>query len=633
MSSKFKSIKPPKAFSSYEKENQLASKYTLSHNLLYKKYSNKEFNYTYINTNYLIFNEKSRIVSIFKDYLIYDDSTEFLNNYYSKEEIKERLNKIFNFYSTYSKIFPNYIILSENLYLYRNIRRKQKMINAFNEIKKEEEENRKKLQLGLSNKKKINYYKIFDKSTQESINRYQPSITNTFKNSFDESKSTLSISLYNNKLNFIQSDLFKEDNNTTLNSFESLVIKLDNKFNNINKLQKDLISTPKRDTSNNKNSHYYQQTTLNNNKTFISHKTTISLNDKNQNFIKNLIIEKKINNNNSIFNGKKSPSPKIKSNRENIKENHLLNSRKNSNKKNHNFFMKEIHNSEYKSPVSKDLNLNNKNIKRPITTTIKTINHMMPFYKNKFIECDKNSNNNNHNISNSINNFSTFVNKVNPIKTKLEKKKNSNNVKKHNTLNSFSNTNKKSFISSFTSNNKEIKKNKFIEGNSNKLNNSHQKENSNIIIAGNENNKNINCKEMKDKYKNIIEKNKIIRNSYDPQTHFFDKFHSHNSLSINNNKNKNINLKSQRKRKVVKNSLEKKNNIMTPNIRIPLTVLQSKIKNYNNNKVYTPVNKNLKLNLNLKDKKLDKINTKNLIKKINLQVFDANTKKMKFIKK
>ena len=558
MSSKFKSIKPPKAFSSYEKENQLASKYTLSHNLLYKKYSNKEFNYTYINTNYLIFNEKSRIVSIFKDYLIYDDSTEFLNNYYSKEEIKERLNKIFNFYSTYSKIFPNYIILSENLYLYRNIRRKQKMINAFNEIKKEEEENRKKLQLGLSNKKKINYYKIFDKSTQESINRYQPSITNTFKNSFDESKSTLSISLYNNKLNFIQSDLFKEDNNTTLNSFESLVIKLDNKYNNINKLQKDLISTPKRDTSNNKNSHYYQQTTLNNNKTFISHKTTISLNDKNQNFIKNLIIEKKINNNNSIFNGKKSPSPKIKSNRENIKENHLLNSRKNSNKKNHNFFMKEIHNSEYKSPVSKDLNLNNKNIKRPITTTIKTINHMMPFYKNKFIECDKNSNNNNHNISNSINNFSTFVNKVNPIKTKLEKKKNSNNVKKHNTLNSFSNTNKKSFISSFTSNNKEIKKNKFIEGNSNKLNNSHQKENSNIIIAGNENNKNINCKEMKDKYKNIIEKNKIIRNSYDPQTHFFDKFHSHNSLSINNNKNKNINLKSQRKRKVVKNSLEKK---------------------------------------------------------------------------
>ena len=72
---------------------------------------------------------------------------------------------------------------------------------------------------------------------------------------------------------------------------------------------------------------------------------------------------------------------------------------------------------------------------------------------------------------------------------------------------------------------------------------------------------------------------------------------------------------------------------MTPNIRIPLTVLQSKIKNYNNNNVYTPVNKNLKLNLNLKDKKLDKINTKNLIKKINLQVFDANTKKMKFIKK
>ena len=107
---------------------------------------------------------------------------------------------------------------------------------------------------------------------------------------------------------------------------------------------------------------------------------------------------------------------------------------------------------------------------------------------------------------------------------------------------------KKSFISSFTSNNKEIKKNIFIEGNSNKLNNSHQKESSNVIVTGNENNKNLNCKEMKDKYKNIIEKNKIIRNSYDPQTHFFDKFHSHNSLSINNNKKKTISVKGKVKR-------------------------------------------------------------------------------------
>ena len=41
------------------------------------------------------------------------------------------------------------MILPESQFLYRNIRKKQKMIDAFNEIKKEEEENRKHLKLGL----------------------------------------------------------------------------------------------------------------------------------------------------------------------------------------------------------------------------------------------------------------------------------------------------------------------------------------------------------------------------------------------------------------------------------------------------------------------------------------------------
>ena len=160
MSSHLISIKPPKPFSSYEKENKILSYYSISQNLLFKKYSNKEYNYTYINTNYLIFNEKCSIVSIFKDYLIYDDSNEFLRKFYSIKENNERLKKIYNFYSTYSQIFPNYLILNENIFLYRNIRKKQRIIDQYNKIKKEEEENRKKLQIGLSYhqiKKKILY--------------------------------------------------------------------------------------------------------------------------------------------------------------------------------------------------------------------------------------------------------------------------------------------------------------------------------------------------------------------------------------------------------------------------------------------------------------------------------------------
>ena len=67
-----------------------------------------------------------------------------------------------------------------------------------------------------------------------------------------------------------------------MKSFESIINKLDNNNNihKVNQLEKNLISTPKRENSNNKKSHFDQQTALNNNKTFISHKSTISFNDK-----------------------------------------------------------------------------------------------------------------------------------------------------------------------------------------------------------------------------------------------------------------------------------------------------------------------------------------------------------------
>ena len=123
--------------------------FTISKKILYHKYSKFEYSFSLLCTNNLIFNEKCRIVARFKDFLVLDDSTEFLRRFYSKKELKTRLKKIFNFYESYCKIFPNYMILPESQFLYRNIRKKQKMIDAFNEIKKEEEENRKHLKLGL----------------------------------------------------------------------------------------------------------------------------------------------------------------------------------------------------------------------------------------------------------------------------------------------------------------------------------------------------------------------------------------------------------------------------------------------------------------------------------------------------
>ena len=74
----------------------------------------------------IIYNEKSHIVAVFKDYLILDDISEFLKRYYTRSESSIRLPRFFEYYETYSKIFPNYTSIFEGKYIYRNIQPIQK---------------------------------------------------------------------------------------------------------------------------------------------------------------------------------------------------------------------------------------------------------------------------------------------------------------------------------------------------------------------------------------------------------------------------------------------------------------------------------------------------------------------------
>jgi hypothetical protein len=76
-----------------------------------------------------MYNENRRVVSVFKDYLIFDDFSEYLKRFYKTYEIKDRLQRAFDFYDKYSKVFPNYVLLPESKYMFKNIERKQKLIN------------------------------------------------------------------------------------------------------------------------------------------------------------------------------------------------------------------------------------------------------------------------------------------------------------------------------------------------------------------------------------------------------------------------------------------------------------------------------------------------------------------------
>ena len=88
--------------------------------------------------NDILYNAKSHYVGMFKEYLLYEDYNEFLKQYYSDIFLKKKLEKILIFYEKYSKIFPNYTVIRESKYLYKNIKRKQKMINQMNENNRNE---------------------------------------------------------------------------------------------------------------------------------------------------------------------------------------------------------------------------------------------------------------------------------------------------------------------------------------------------------------------------------------------------------------------------------------------------------------------------------------------------------------
>lgn len=96
---------------------------------LSKKYLTSRDSYNAKVINDIVYNESTRIVCIFKDYLIYDDTSEFLKRFYANHESAVRLPKVYDYYDKYSQVFPNYVVLPENKFMFKNIERKQRVID------------------------------------------------------------------------------------------------------------------------------------------------------------------------------------------------------------------------------------------------------------------------------------------------------------------------------------------------------------------------------------------------------------------------------------------------------------------------------------------------------------------------
>ena len=106
--------------------------------LLHLKYKTNERLYNINIIDNIIFNEKSHLVSEFKDFLILEDEYDFFKRYYNKEESKIKLKKFLLYYHTYSILFPNYSVLPESSIIYKNINLKQKMIDDMQNNNKKE---------------------------------------------------------------------------------------------------------------------------------------------------------------------------------------------------------------------------------------------------------------------------------------------------------------------------------------------------------------------------------------------------------------------------------------------------------------------------------------------------------------
>ena len=102
--------------------------------LIRKHYDKVSTSYNSLILDNLLSNGKCHIVAIFKEYLIKDDNTEFLKRYYKKIESLPRIVKLSKYYYETSVIFPNYTPIMEAKYLYKNIMKKQKVIDEQQEL-------------------------------------------------------------------------------------------------------------------------------------------------------------------------------------------------------------------------------------------------------------------------------------------------------------------------------------------------------------------------------------------------------------------------------------------------------------------------------------------------------------------
>ena len=183
---------------------------------LLQRHSITNDQYNAIQIEHIIQNDSCHLVSLFKEHLILDECTDFLRRFYSKNQSILRLQKIYEYYIASSMLFPNYTALTEGKYIYKNIMKKQKIIDMMEALDEEKK---------LKGNKPPKTERVFDTKIYQSI-AFEPdvskikeifSLTNQLNDSFEDIEK---FSQYlSDVVDNITLDKIKLDSNMNLTSF------------------------------------------------------------------------------------------------------------------------------------------------------------------------------------------------------------------------------------------------------------------------------------------------------------------------------------------------------------------------------------------------------------------------------
>jgi len=259
----------------------------INYNLLKYNISTKKFNDDIIDD--IIFNGKKHIVSVFKDYLILDDSCDFISKYYSLFESLNLLFKISN--NNFRNNIPTLSDIEKEYIILKGMRKKFEKINLF------KKKSYKKINKGFHFENNLSMLSLDSQKTIELCEKDK--IIIGCKDFGDVNDYSLLIQLISNKkqkktvthyknedkkkisINLMKKFKLLEQNKTNLKN------KSPNKINNI-KIQKDKVEN----NNNNKKIITPKFLTIESNNNTINSKETIDKKNNNQTTRKQIIKKK-----------------------------------------------------------------------------------------------------------------------------------------------------------------------------------------------------------------------------------------------------------------------------------------------------------------------------------------------------